>query len=405
MRRLMASKIPDGQLGKINTIEMDDGRWRATARYKGHDGRLSPPIARIRRTKAMAETAVKAEAGLRNTVGGPTEGENPKVAAAVQGYLQAVAVNRPQLSATGAVGYRVTNGLTWQTYSQYADHGQKIIRALGNIEVRRLTYDNCATFLLGLISADASSGVSTARICRAVLTKSLDHAMQRGWCRVNHAKTVKIPARRVETYAPDVQVLSEIREAFDSRWNLAGRPGPKPSRRVRDIFELLVGTGGRIGEVMALRWCDVDLDVGVVAFNGTLCEKGSLFRQPWLKTRASNRSIRVPSWNRKLLLELHDLRTGTAPTDPVFPTRTGRFTAPSAVRRSIRSILQLADVESVNPHAFRKTVATLLSEDLGDAAAMRQLGHSDERTTRESYIERPTLVPDYTRALERLSPW
>ena len=38
------------------------------------------------------------------------------------------------------------------------------------------------------------------------------------------------------------------------------RPGPKASGDMADIIDLMLATGARIGEVLALRWRDVDLD-------------------------------------------------------------------------------------------------------------------------------------------------
>ena len=43
-------------------------------------------------------------------------------------------------------------------------------------------------------------------------------------------------------------------------WMAKDRPGPKPTSDMADIIDLMLATGARIGEVLALRWNDIDLD-------------------------------------------------------------------------------------------------------------------------------------------------
>lgn len=79
----------------------------------------------------------------------------------------------------------------------------------------------------------------------------------------------------------------------------------------------------------------------------------------------------------------------------------------SSVRRQLRSALEAAGVHDshlITPHAFRRTVATLLSRQLEDKAAAAMLGHADLTMTHAAYIERLKEVDDYTAILDALAP-
>ena len=52
--------------------------------------------------------------------------------------------------------------------------------------------------------------------------------------------------------------LNAVRSAVDA-WMTKKRSGPKPNQDMPDIVDLLLATGCRIGEVLALRWTDIDL--------------------------------------------------------------------------------------------------------------------------------------------------
>jgi integrase len=45
-----------------------------------------------------------------------------------------------------------------------------------------------------------------------------------------------------------------------ARWRHRHTTGPRRTNNLADIVELLIATGARIGEVLALRWQDIDLD-------------------------------------------------------------------------------------------------------------------------------------------------
>ena len=65
------------------------------------------------------------------------------------------------------------------------------------------------------------------------------------------------------------------------------RSGPKASDDMSDLLELMLATGGRIGEVLALRWSDVDFDAKSLLLDATIrTESGKgTYRKPLTNAR------------------------------------------------------------------------------------------------------------------------
>jgi integrase len=95
------------------------------------------------------------------------------------------------------------------------------------------------------------------------------------------------------------------------------------------------------------------------------------------------------------------LNAQSNPWDVVFPSSTGTLRDPHNVRRQWREARGDA-FAWVTPHAFRKTVATLIDRERGDHDASAQLGHSGTAVTRKHYIEKAVEAPDLTAVLNQL---
>lgn len=205
--------------------------------------------------------------------------------------------------------------------------------------------------------------------------------------------------------AMTLEQIAAIRAAAESWRSDAGLPGPKPDGQVRDILEVLLGTAMRIGEVLALRPCDVDdRSTGmVVAVTGTVVQrkgKGAI-RQDRPKSEASIRWIPVPDFAAEVLgrrrVGVHDLGT-------IFATRRGGPLSPYNVRRTFREFLVEAGLAEtgISLRWYRRTGATVIARGMGSDAAAAFLGHSSTAITEGHYIERDRSVdPTPAAYLER----
>ncbi|WP_198413791.1 site-specific integrase [Cryobacterium sp. TMT2-15-1] len=173
-----------------------------------------------------------------------------------------------------------------------------------------------------------------------------------------------------------------------------------------DIIDLMLATGARIGEILALRWEDIALDAlrPNLTINGTIkTEPGKgTYRKARPKSDSSVRTVALPDFAIIMLKRRHTA-SPVNPIDAVFSTRNGTWQQVNNVERRWRQIRQDTGLDWVTPHTFRKTVATLISERVNAETAAHQLGHSSPAITREFYISKPAIAADVARILEDLA--
>jgi len=90
----------------------------------------------------------------------------------------------------------------------------------------------------------------------------------------------------------------------------------------------------------------------------------------------------------------------TDPDGPVFANRDGGWMSLANMRRSLRAALP-DELVWVTPYSFRRTVATVVRDDLGPAQAQAQLSHAKLSTTEQHYFQRQTHGPDVRSTLDR----
>ncbi len=181
------------------------------------------------------------------------------------------------------------------------------------------------------------------------------------------------------------------------------RPGPKPNMDMPDIVDLLLATGCRIGEVLALRWNDIDFTATppTVSITGTIkteIGKGT-YRKSKPKTDASHRHIALPPFALDVLMRRR-IEQPANHYNAVFATRNGTWHQVGNIERRWRTIRADTGFEWVTPHTFRKTVATLIDRLVDADTAARVLGHTSDTITKEFYIEKNRAAPDVTHILQ-----
>ncbi|MCT1986596.1 tyrosine-type recombinase/integrase [Dermacoccus abyssi] len=162
----------------------------------------------------------------------------------------------------------------------------------------------------------------------------------------------------------------------------------------------MLGTSTRIGEVLAIRLQDLDLDgpVPTARIAGTIItRKGEpTHRQDHPKTDRSVRRVALPGFALHAIRS-RLLRTGeTEPGSLLFSTRVGTPHTTNNIRRLLRDVMDEAGIENVTPHRFRRTVATVINDAQGALLASELLGHTDPRITMQHYIQRNETVDPVT---------
>ena len=157
---------------------------------------------------------------------------------------------------------------------------------------------------------------------------------------------------------------------------------------------LAVTTGLRRGEILALRWRDVDFDRGTLAVTQSLEETkdGLRFKQP--KTKRSRRVVTLPSITidalRRHRIEQAQLRLqlglGRDDNGLVCSRYDGQPRSPRAFTKEFTRLVAKLDIPRTTFHGLRHSHATqLLRAGIHPKIAQERLGHSTIATTMDLY--------------------
>jgi integrase len=215
------------------------------------------------------------------------------------------------------------------------------------------------------------------------LRKALDQAVKWHMVPLNVAEAVKAP----RPAPPEMRTLS----AAETRKLLEAARGDK----LEALYMLAVHTGMRQGELLALKWQDVDLENAKLSVRRTLTMSGGRILLGELKTKKSRRTIRLTDPAARALREhlarqLDGMeRLGDAYRDEglVFASAVGTLMNPTNLRRrSFAALLQRSNLPKIRFHDLRHTCATLLlTRNLHPKYVQELLGHANIAITLDTY--------------------
>ena len=332
-----------GTWGKIRTTQVREGAYRARTRIRDRDGvtrevTATGTTARGRRACAAGEARRPSDA---DTAGDHRDTTIAKLAVLWLTYLR----DEDRIEAT-----------TINEYERVLD--KVVIPELGGLRLREVTTSRLDLFLVRLRATSASRQRKT----KVVLSAMLGMAVRHDALAVNPVQqTSRIHREKSETRSLTLEDLNTVREALRA-WTAKQRPGPKASSDMADIVDLMLATGARIGEILALRWGDVALDVDrpTLTINGTVkTEPGKgTYRKGSPKSDASVRTVVLPDFAIAVLMRRRSAARDN-PIDAVFPTRNGTWQQVNNVERRWREIRKDTGLEWVtrtlpqdgcNPH-------------------------------------------------------
>ncbi len=194
----------------------------------------------------------------------------------------------------------------------------------------------------------------------SVLKSALEHAVREEEIPRNVARNVRSGTPRPRRFEP---LTADEAPQF-----LVATRG----HRLHALFELALHTGLRKGELLGLRWEDLDLDAGTAAIRRTLqrTSTGGLTTTLPTKTRASERRIALPTrcvqslklHHEQQKLEREAVGTRWQHNGHVLTTAQGRPIDPTNLTRAFLTLLRKADLRRIRFHDLRHTTATLLLE-------------------------------------------
>jgi len=233
---------------------------------------------------------------------------------------------------------------------------------------------------------DGAGGLSarTVQYHHRVLREALHHAVKWQILVRNPADACEAPRpSRPEMSVLDAEGVSAMLEIIE------GHPD-------RDIFITAVFTGMRQGELLGLRWQDVDLNKRVVRIQqsvGFIPKLGFVFREP--KTKRSRRQVVLPQMavdaltRRQKQVATDKIFIGAdlyKSHDLVFCTNAGAPLDPSGLSRRFKRIATKVNAPKLRFHDLRHTHATmLLSQGVHPKVVQERLGHESINITLDTY--------------------
>jgi integrase len=367
-----------GTYGRISTSPYGTG-YRSRTLYRDYDG-VTRRVEKHGRTKGSAERALRVALRDRVHVGAGAEiTPDTKIAVLAEVWFAEIS------SQDRSPG-------TLRAYRDRLD--RQVIPALGSLRVRELSTGMVDRHLRAVRD---KHGAAMAKLCRTVLSgmaglatrlDALEHNPVRDAGRIVPSKPKRVPR------ALSVAEIRQLRAllTYDNKAR---------ERDLPDLVDMLLATGLRVGECLAVTWDAVDLSAGTVEVRGTVIRmKGrGLIITSAPKTRAGFRTLMLPSW----AVEMLRMRPYGGPDRTVFSSALGGLRDRDNTIGYLREALNAAGFEWVTSHTFRKTVATLMDQaGLSSRAAADQLGHANVSLTTDVYFGRKAASTGAAAVLESL---
>jgi integrase len=340
--------------------QRQDGRWEA--KYTAADGKVK---SLYRKTQAEARVALTKVQRDRDMGLPGVKDERQTVASYLASWLEAV---KPRVRESAWISYEHRIRLY-------------IVPRLGKIRLARLAPQHVRELHAWMLS-ERQLSPTTVNHTHSILSHALGDAVRDGTIPRNVAAMVDAPRkakREMIVYTP-AQVETLLKAAQE-----AG---------IGPIVTVAVTTGARLGELLALRWRDVELDAARIHVRKGRSQGIEGWRDEDPKTDAGKRSISLTRVavealraHRKAQLE-HRVWLGAAwqDLDYVFANQIGGQQFHSVVEHAFDKMLAGAGLPRVRWHDLRHTAATLLLlSGVPVAEVSEMLGHADPSVTYRVY--------------------
>ena len=270
----------------------------------------------------------------------------------------------------------------------------QVFPLIGNIAIDQLTH----TDVQNMINELSKQGLSYSTIKKAY--EAVNGCMREYRIKtsstLNPCEGISLPTASQRDIA-DITFFNEEQRALICNEATRVYSNNKPVYRLGHSIIVLMYTGMRIGELLALKWSDVDFDnrtisisknavVSRIDVNGE--SKYKLINQTSTKTKSGRRIIPLSGIAHNSLYELYKIN---GDKDYVMCTSTGQQSTPRNISRMFYGILKKAgiadDETSCGLHTLRHTFASMLFMNGCDVKIVSELlGHSDTKITENIYI-------------------
>jgi len=268
---------------------------------------------------------------------------------------------------------------------------QHVVPRIGNIKLNRLTSRDIQKLYRDLqesgrlreVQKSKNPGLSNATVrgIHMMLHNALDRAVKERLILRNPSEDCIIP----KLVKQEMKILCP--EDIGSYLQAANKRGVLP------MFYLELVSGLRKGELVALRWDDLDSESRTISVSKQAAVRNGEITISRPKTETSVRLISIPQEAVDLLVQEHEKH----PDNPyMFPSpKTGEMYHPDSVVNLHKKILKDAGLEHLRFHDLRHTFATMALQNGVDVKTVStMLGHYDAGFTLRTYTHATRQAQD-----------
>ena len=249
---------------------------------------------------------------------------------------------------------------------------------IGSVQLDKLTTDMIQRLFVNQFSELSLRGI---RLIRFVLGSSLEQAVISGKIRRNPIRGIRLPRKE----APDmVDPLSpeEVEQLLTAN----------EDHRLYPLLVAALLTGMRRGELLGLKWDNVDLDNNIISVEESLIEVAGKRHVDTPKTKSSCAKVPINERLREVLLEHKEKQANakkyarSVDLGLVFPGIYGQYMVPRRFSRVFADMVAAAGIRKIRFHDLRHTFAYLLILQNTNIKVIQELmRHADIRTTMNVY--------------------
>jgi integrase len=271
---------------------------------------------------------------------------------------------------------------TWEVYE---GHVRNHFQDLDRLKINRVTIATVEKFITD--RQVQAMNISTLRKILVTLGQILSYAVRHKYIDYNPLREAEKPRRQAQVNEDEpteheaIQILSPPQiNAF-----LSQEHAPK----YQMLFTMAIFTGARQGELLGLKWSDVDWENRQICIRRTF-NKGRFFVP---KTKASRRRIDLAP---NVIADLKKWKLACSPNDIdlIFPNEVGKpINYSNMVQRHFLPALKTASLPRIRFHDLRHTYASLLIDQGENIKYIQtQMGHSSPMVTLAVYahLMKPT---------------
>ena len=363
-KRQSRNKVDKRQNGSGSVFQRSDGKWVAA---------VTDPYTN-KQMRKYAKTRNQAEALMREMLQ-RVQGGNPAVdiSITVQDYITTWYDSRSELRRSGNTVYEYNNRLKLHVIPVL---GKRPLNKVNRADVERL------------LDSVAAKGLSKATVeaVKHALSALFADAVRDRHVAVNPVRGTMLPAMKPKapTIPPETEEVQQLMDRIDELTDPV-------AQELGRIVYIGASTAGRIGEVLAMRWSDLNLDKGSWQVSGTLSKDKQ--GKPIIKNQTKTghtRAVKIPpellevitiQYEFVVFMQAHSFQW--TDNDLVFPNYEGGIRDASNVRRQLKK--WFPDWKH-GFHDFRHWLTSFhYKQGASEVSISDLMGHESVRTTREVY--------------------